>query len=149
MTTRMGICSWKYDSWQGIFYPPGEETLDHLAEYARHFDFLNSHNLYHIFVQGYYMLPINEVYKKYSAYIRDLSVIRLMGSDRHGIEDRAGNKWDTIIDPRDKELPDIVAIIRALEECKVRVYVNVNNHYEGSAPLTIKKIQEMLKEIIK
>lgn len=111
----------------------------------RYFDFLNTHNLFHVFVQGYYMPAISEVYKKYSDYIRDLAVIRLMGSDRHGIEERAGNKWDTIIDPRDKELPDIVAIIRALEERKVKVYVNVNNHYEGSAPLTIKKIQEMLK----
>nr|NIR09555.1 DUF72 domain-containing protein [Candidatus Aminicenantes bacterium] len=35
-------------------------------------------------------------------------------------------------------------IIKALEERKVDVYLNVNNHYEGSAPLTIKKIQEML-----
>lgn len=115
----------------------------------RYFEFLNSHNLYHVFVQGYYMPPISEVYQKNSGYIRDLAVIRLMGSDRYGIEERAGNKWDTVIDPRDKELPDIVAIIRALEERKVKVYVNVNNHYEGSAPLTIKKIQEMLKEINK
>jgi uncharacterized protein YecE (DUF72 family) len=111
----------------------------------RYFDFLNAQNLFHVFVQGYYMPAISEVYKKNSGYIRDLAVIRLMGSDRHGIEERAGNKWDAIIDPRDKELPDIVAIIRALEERKVKVYVNVNNHYEGSAPLTIKKIQEMLK----
>jgi uncharacterized protein YecE (DUF72 family) len=284
----LGTCSWKYDSWQGIVYPPGGESLNHLAEYARHFDtvevdqwfwslfgvdkvklpdagtveeylqsvpsgfqftvkvpnsitlthfythgkaksapvevnphffsvalfkeflkrieplaehigvlmfqfeylnrmkmpsqveflkrfaefiaacprnfnyavetrnpnylneryfeFLNRHDLYHVFVQGYYMPAISEVYKKNSGYIRDLAVLRLMGSDRHGIEERAGNKWDAIIDPRDNELPDIVAIIRALEERKVKVYVNVNNHYEGSAPLTIKKIQEMLKK---
>lgn len=284
----MGTCSWKYDSWQGIVYPPGAESLNHLAQYSRHFDtvevdqwfwslfgadkvklpdsktveeylqsvpkgfqftikvpnsitqshfythgksktapveanphffsvtlfnefikrieplaghigvlmfqfeylnrlkmasqieflnkfngfisacprnykyavetrnpnylndryfeFLNNHKLYHVFVQGYYMPVISEIYKKFSGYIRDLAVIRLMGSDRSGIEERAGNKWDAIIDPKDNELPDIVAIIRTLEERKVKVFVNVNNHYEGSAPLTIKKIQEMLKE---
>ena len=38
-----------------------------------------------------------------------------------------------------------VAVIKELEERKIDVYLNVNNHYEGSAPLTIKKIQEMLK----
>jgi uncharacterized protein YecE (DUF72 family) len=110
----------------------------------RYFEFLNSHGLYHVFVQGYYMPPIKNIYDKFSQYIRDTAVIRLMGSDRKGIEKLAGNKWGQIVDPRDEELPDIVEIIKALEERKVDVYLNVNNHYEGSAPLTIKKIQEML-----
>jgi hypothetical protein len=90
------------------------------------------------------MPPIFDVYRKFRDYIRELTVIRLMGSDRKGIEVRAGNKWGTIVDPRDKELPDIVFILRELEERKVKVFLNVNNHYEGSAPLTIRKIQEML-----
>ena len=111
----------------------------------RYFEFLNRADLYHIFVQGYYMPPVIQVYNKHADYIRDLAVIRLMGSDRKGIEKRAGDKWGVIVDPRDNELPDIVTLIRALEERKVKVYANVNNHYEGSAPLTIKKIQEMLK----
>lgn len=110
----------------------------------RYFEFLNRENLYHVFVQGYYMPPIIQLYNKHSDYIRDLAVIRLMGSDRKGIEKKAGNKWGVIVDPRDNELPDIVAVIKALEERKVKVYANINNHYEGSAPLTIKKIQEML-----
>lgn len=110
----------------------------------RYFEFLNRHNLYHVFVHGYYMPPISEIYTKYPGFIRDLTVIRLMGSDRKGIEKRAGNKWGVIVDPRDNELPDIVEIIKALEERTVEVYLNINNHYEGSAPLTIKKIKEML-----
>lgn len=111
----------------------------------RYFEFLNRVDLYHVFVQGYYMPPVIQVYNKHADYIRDLAVIRLMGSDRKGIEKRAGDKWGVIVDPRDNELPDIVTLIRALEERKVKVYANVNNHYEGSAPLTIRKIQEMLK----
>jgi uncharacterized protein YecE (DUF72 family) len=110
-----------------------------------YFDFLNRNSMYHVFVQGYYMPPVTEVYKKHEEYIRDLAVIRLMGADRSGIELRAGNKWNAVIDPKDNELPGIVEMIKALEERKADVYVNINNHYEGSAPLTIKKIRDMLR----
>ena len=34
---HVGTCSWKYDSWRGIVYPP-EGEFDYLEEYARHFD---------------------------------------------------------------------------------------------------------------
>ena len=108
----------------------------------RYFEFLNHHNLYHIFVQGYYMPHIMEVYKNYRDFIRKLSVIRLMGPDRKAIEKKSGKKWGAIVDPKDNEIADIVAIIKELEERKIDVYLNINNHYEGSAPLTIKKIQE-------
>ena len=111
----------------------------------RYFEFLNLNDLYHIFVQGYYMPHIMEIYRKHSDFIRKLSVIRLMGPDRQSIEKKSGNKWGAIVDPKDSELTDIVAIIKELEERKIDVYLNINNHYEGSAPLTIKKIQEMLK----
>ncbi len=35
-------------------------------------------------------------------------------------------------------------MIRDLKNQEVDLFVNVNNHFEGSAPLTIKKIKEML-----
>lgn len=110
----------------------------------RYFEFLDVRGLGHVFVQGYYMPPVREVFGKHSRYFNNLTVIRLMGSDRPGIEKRAGNKWGVIVDSRDNELPDIVAVVKALESRGVKVFVNVNNHYEGSAPLTIKKLREML-----
>ncbi len=113
-----------------------------------YFAFLNRFHLAHVFVQGYYMPLIKEIYQKYAAFIRDLAVIRLMGTDRPGIEERAGNKWNKIVDNRDNELPDIVQILKALEAKNVMVFLNINNHYEGSAPLTIRKIQEMLLETV-
>lgn len=289
MTALIGTCSWKYDSWRGLVYPPGKDTLNYLAEYARHYDtveidqwfwslfgvdkdkvklpetktveeylhavpknfqftikvpnsitlshfytrgkiknnagepnpyffsvelfneflkcmeplreqigalifqfeylnrckmpsqgeflnrfgrfisdcpgnypyaveirnpnylneayfkFLNGHHLAHVFVQGYYMPAIVDVYRKNSNYIRDFTVIRLMGTDRGGIEIKADNLWISILDNKDHELPDIVTFIRDLEKRNIKVFVNVNNHYEGCAPLTIKKIQELLK----
>jgi uncharacterized protein YecE (DUF72 family) len=111
----------------------------------RYFEFLNRHNLYHVFVQGYYMPHIIDIYKKYSDFIQELTIFRLMGPDRKAIEKKAANHWGAIIDPKDDELDDIVTILHQLAERKTDVYLNVNNHYEGSAPLTIRKIQEMLK----
>jgi uncharacterized protein YecE (DUF72 family) len=81
----------------------------------RYFEFLNRYGLCHVFVQGYYMPPIKDIYNKFADYIYDVTAIRLMGSDRKGIEKLAGNKWGVIVDPRDGELPDIVEIIKALE----------------------------------
>lgn len=109
------------------------------------FGFLNRRKWSHVFVHGYYMPPFPGVFAGYGQYIRDFTVIRLMGEDRNGIEERAGNRWDKIIDNRDAELPAIVAAVRRLAEQGVKVFVNINNHYEGCAPLTIGKLQELLK----
>jgi uncharacterized protein YecE (DUF72 family) len=112
-----------------------------------YFDFLDTHNLHHVFVQGYYMPHIMGVYKTYSANIKDFTVIRLMGPDRKGIEHKSGKKWDTVVEAKDEDLSIIVSLVKELEAKDVRVYLNVNNHYEGSAPLTIRKIREMLKTL--
>jgi uncharacterized protein YecE (DUF72 family) len=71
-------------------------------------------------------------------------VIRLHGPDRSGIEEKTGNIWNQIVEPKDNELPKIAGMIQYLSEKKIDVYVNVNNHYEGSAPLTIKKLKELI-----
>ncbi len=110
----------------------------------RYFEFLNQARLHHVFVQGYYMPPVIQVFRNHADFFKEMAVIRLMGSDRKGIEKLAGNKWGKIVDPRDNELPDIVTVVRELEQRGVKVFVNVNNHYEGSAPLTIRKIKEIL-----
>lgn len=128
----------------GFEYAVESRNPNYLNE--KYFQFLKDNGLHHVFVQGYYMPPIRQIFDKYKDYIGDVSVIRLMGSDRKGIEERAGNRWDKIIDNRDEELPDIVRILQELDARKVMVFLNINNHYEGSAPLTIKKIQEMLDE---
>jgi uncharacterized protein YecE (DUF72 family) len=85
-----------------------------------------------------------EVFKKYGGYIKDTAVIRLMGPDRKGIEKKSGKRWDTLLDPRDGEMSGIVTMVKELQSRDVRTYLNVNNHYEGSAPLTIRKIRQAL-----
>lgn len=111
-----------------------------------YFDFINGINVHHVFVQGYYMPKIVELYRKFKVSIEEMTVIRLMGPDRKSIEEKSGKNWGRIWESKDDELSDIVTMIRDLNARGINVYVNVNNHYEGSAPLTIHKIQQMLED---
>lgn len=109
-----------------------------------YFEFMQTHNLSHVFLQGYYMPPIIDVYKNFQDYLRERVVIRLHGPDRSDIEKRSGGNWDKILDPRDQELNQIAGIIKGLVDRKFEVYINMNNHYEGSAPLSIKRLEKFL-----
>ena len=110
------------------------------------FEFLEKNNLAMVFLQGYYMPPIWEVFNEYKDQIKSTAVIRLHGPDRSGIEKKTGSIWNQIVEPKDDELDKIAMIIHYLKNKKVDTYVNVNNHYEGSAPLTISKINTLLKK---
>ncbi|RMF59871.1 MAG: DUF72 domain-containing protein [Calditrichaeota bacterium] len=110
-----------------------------------YFDFLNKHQLYHVFLEGYYMPPIVQVYEKHRDQIQDKTVIRLHGGDRKEIEEKSGEQWNQIWDDRSKELPAIANMIKDLQARGVTVFLNVNNHYEGSAPLTIQRIEKLLQ----
>ena len=90
------------------------------------------------------MPPVGEVYKSFGYLIQDLAVIRLHGPDRKGIEKIANENWNQIYVNRDKKLNDIIRMINELQNNEVDLFVNVNNHFEGSAPLTIKKLKAKL-----
>lgn len=109
------------------------------------FEFLTRNNLVMVFLQGYYMPPIWNIFNEFKEYIDDTAVIRLHGPDRSGIEQKTGGIWNEIVEPKDDELDKIPGMVNYLNNKKVDVYVNVNNHYEGSAPLTIKKLNRLLE----
>ena len=109
------------------------------------FDFLERNKLAMVFLQGYYMPPIWNVFNEFKDQIKSTAVIRLHGPDRSGIEKKTGSIWNQIVEPKDDELDKIAEIIYFLKNKKVDTYVNVNNHYEGSAPLTIGKITKKIK----
>ena len=111
----------------------------------KYFEFLNSLTIYHVFLQGYYMPSIIELYKNYSTFIKELTVIRLHGEDRQGIEKISGSNWSKIYIDRKAELKQVADILKELASKKVDVYLNINNHYEGSAPLTIERIKKFLE----
>ncbi len=108
------------------------------------FEFLSEHKIIPVLLQGYYMPPITDVYKKYGSSINDKVMIRLLGPDRKGIEEKSGGDWNRILEPKDDEVRAIVDMMIDLLSREVDVYMNVNNHFEGSAPLTIDKIRELL-----
>ena len=57
---------------------------------------------------------------------------------------RIAKSLETLVEQKDKELDRIIEMIKELLSREVDVYLNVNNHYEGSAPLTIEKIKKLL-----
>ena len=109
-----------------------------------YFEFLSDRGLHHVFLHGYYMPPIFEVYRQFRSYIQQLSVIRLLGSDRQGIEQRTGKSWDAVVNPRDGDLASLAEMLTDLGNRDVETFLYVNNHFEGSAPRTITRIETLL-----
>jgi len=104
---------------------------------TNYFRFLKDLDLNNVFLQGYFMPPVVGIYNKYKEYITGQTIIRLHGPDRSGIEKMSGENWNKIYINRDEELNGIVEMIKDLTNRGVDVYLNVNNHYEGCAPMTI------------
>jgi uncharacterized protein YecE (DUF72 family) len=127
-------------------YPCTIETRNPQYLNDSFFEFLRRNALFPCFLQGYYMpnlrgiLPVREEWFQEG----DLAIVRLHGPDRQGMEKMTGKRWDQILSPKDEEIGDILDTIARLLRRGVDIYLNVNNHYEGSAPLTIRKIQERL-----
>ena len=108
----------------------------------RYFEFLAGKDLHHVFLQGYYMPPMQEAWEKHGHLLRNAAVVRLHGPDRQGIEKATGESWDRIVAPKDEELGRVAAMINDMKGRGLTVYLNVNNHFEGSAPLTIERLRE-------
>lgn len=101
-----------------------------------YFDFISSKNLIHVLSERRFLPHICEVYENFKQSFGETIIIRLLGGDRKEIEKLTGEKWNKIVDEK-KELPDIIRMIGEMDHAGKNVTVNVNNHYEGSAPLTI------------
>jgi uncharacterized protein YecE (DUF72 family) len=109
-----------------------------------YFACLKEHGAHAVFCQGYYMPPVWEVEAKYGDLLSGTVVLRLMGSDRKGIEMQSNDRWDRIVAPRDDELAEIAPMVQRLRKRGKKVYININNHYEGSAPRTGDKVRGLL-----
>jgi uncharacterized protein YecE (DUF72 family) len=108
----------------------------------RYFEFIAEKGLSHVFLQGYFMPSIFESWDKYRSFIRSSVVVRLHGPDREGMEKQTGESWDRIVAPKDEELSLLVDMMKDMRDRSLTVYLNVNNHYEGSAPLTIERLRD-------
>lgn len=111
-----------------------------------YFDFIKESNLIHVLSEKQFLPHVYDIYDKYKEAFGKTIVIRLLGGDRKEIEELTNEKWTKIV----KESQDLnlisSMISRMLDEVKdFDVYINVNNHYEGSAPLTINKILSLVR----
>jgi len=112
---------------------------------SNYFQTLTQHSIGHTFCQGYYMPDILAVYDDFSQHLQGTSIIRLLGPDRQGIEKTTGKSWDKVVAPKDSEIPGIARLVRKMvDQAGMDIYLNVNNHYEGSAPVTIEKLLQYL-----
>lgn len=112
-----------------------------------YFDFLNANNLHHAFLHGYYMPSIFDIYDQFKSRVEQKAVIRLLGPDRQGIEKQTGSVWNRITAPKDKDLTRLQAMLTDLASKNVETFVYVNNHFEGSAPGTIVRIEESIERL--
>jgi len=113
---------------------------------AGYFNTLKDHGVGHTFCQGYYMPDITQIFQKHGHLLQGTSVVRLLGPDRQGIEEISGQAWDKVVASKDEEIPGIASMIRKMvDQAGMDVYLTVNNHYEGSAPVTIQKMLSFLE----
>jgi uncharacterized protein YecE (DUF72 family) len=108
------------------------------------FQFLKERRIGFVYLEGYYMPRIGDVFSTYKPSSADFSIIRLHGGDRKGIETETGEIWNKIIAPKPEAIQAAVQITEESIRKKITTFVNVNNHFEGSAPLTINRFLEAL-----
>lgn len=123
--------------------PLAIETRNKNFLQREYFEFLQERHITHVFSEKLYMPHIYEVNQRFGDLLGNRVVIRLLGGDRAAIEEATGNRWDRIVDPK-KDLVSVAAMIDDLLNRGTDVFLYVNNHYEGSAPLTIEKLLELL-----
>jgi len=109
-----------------------------------YFHMLSAINFSHVFLHGYYMDSIFNLYKRYSEQLHNLTIIRLHGPHRQEMEKQTQNKWNNIVSPRDDDLLKLKIMLEDLAQRAIRAFVFVNNHFEGSAPRTISKINRLM-----
>lgn len=112
-----------------------------------YFEFLRDHDLYHVFLQGYYMPPIFEIYQENRQLFKDLIVIRLHGPDRAKVEERTGKDWSRLVAPKDAEIAALAEMLLDVNSRELESFVFVNNHFEGCAPRTIIRIEKSLDTV--
>jgi len=110
------------------------------------FDFLTRSRAAPVLLQGYWMEDLAGILARHGSRIRGRACLRLHGEDREGMEERTGEDWSRIVRSKDEDLARIVPELETLVEALDEVYLNVNNHYEGSAPLSIDKIRRVLSD---
>jgi uncharacterized protein YecE (DUF72 family) len=105
-----------------------------------YFSLLKKFKVAHVFLEGYFMPPVSGVIKSQKSITAGHTVFRLHGPDREGMAQKAGGVWDRIQIDRSPAIEEIGDILKRAIEERISAFVNVNNHFEGCAPVSIAKL---------
>ena len=105
-----------------------------------YFDLLRAFGIQHVFSEKEYMPPVYQVYQRFKEKLVDRTVVRLLGGNRKEIESITRGHWNQIVLPK-QDMGKVGEMLKDMENRGMKVILNVNNHYEGSAPLTIDRIR--------
>ena len=105
---------------------------------------LKEHGVAPVLLEGYYMDPLEQTLMAHRELLTGPLCIRLHGRERQEMEKLTGKKWGAIVRPLDPVIRGIVPFLSWRQCLEPDLYVNVNNHFEGCAPLTIEKLKEEL-----
>jgi uncharacterized protein YecE (DUF72 family) len=109
------------------------------------FEFLREYSLIPVLLSGYWMDDLVATIERYQSLFGPIISLRLHGEDRKAIEKESDGRWDSIVWDRKRDIHSIAHTISHLID-NHRVLVAVNNHFEGSAPLTIERLVNAIKE---
>jgi uncharacterized protein YecE (DUF72 family) len=126
-------------------FPIGIEIRNPNYLNKNYFEFLEQLRIIPVLLEGYYMPSVIETCKMLPNHFNKSVVFRLHGPDRSGIEILSNENWNQIYIDRTIELEKLGELFKDLLNRKLDLFINVNNHFEGSAPLTIQKLKKSLK----
>lgn len=107
------------------------------------FGFLKDQGIAPVLSEKIYLPRLYELYDEVGDLIGDRVAVRLLGGDRKEIEAKTKGMWNEIVEPK-QDLNNVAAVIAELSKASRLVQVYVNNHYEGSAPKTIERLEALL-----
>ena len=111
-----------------------------------YFRFLNEHGIIPVLSEKMYLPHVYETFDRYRELINGNVVLRLLGDDRKSIEVQTNKEWDKIVAPKPGR-DQIARITLDIRNEGHDITVNVNNHYEGSAPLTIRELMKVTTDV--
>ena len=108
---------------------------------------LRDMNISPVLLSGYWMPDVVETIRRYREAFSPVLVLRLHGENRSDIEEATGNRWDRIVFDRSNDITRIAATLQELSQ-EHQIYVAVNNHFEGSAPLSIIRLRHAMGDSV-
>jgi hypothetical protein len=87
-----------------------------------------------------------DVFSRYDTSTEAPAIARLHGPEGEAMKEAAEGRWDRLIEPRPESINAAVDIVRANFRLGRKTFVNINNHFEGCAPLTVERFMNALRQ---